>query len=134
MITRQGSPFGFDAPLSIDEVAERIDTAAGDIATRALVIAGQIARVARLTKAAAGHARSSEWDIAMILLTAAREQYDALGLGAEQHGVSVRWLERAIDGVTAAMTQSQGGVAQLDTRDALGSIMSGYVAGPVSAA
>ncbi|MBU6287467.1 MAG: hypothetical protein ACKO2D_04710 [Chloroflexota bacterium] len=122
MITRQGSPFGFDAPLSTDEVVERIDTAAGDIATRALVVASQIARIARLTKASSNHARDGEWDICMVLLTAARDQLDAIGLDGEEHGLSHRWLERAIEGVQTAMASSQSR-APAPAADPLGSLM-----------
>ena len=122
MITRQGSPFGFDAPLSTDEVVERIDTAAGDIATRALVVASQIARIARLTKASSNHARDGEWDICMVLLTAARDQLDSIGLDGEQHGISQRWLERAIEGVQTAMASSQS-KSPTTTSDPLSSLM-----------
>ena len=122
MITRQGSPFGFDAALSTDEVVERIDTAAGDIATRALVVASQIARIARLTKASSNHARDGEWDICMVLLTAARDQLDSIGLDGEQHGISRRWLERAIEGVQTAMASSQS-KSPTTTSDPLSSLM-----------
>lgn len=70
MLSRSASPFSIDTPMSTAEVVERIDTAAGDIATQALVIAGQIARIARLTKASASHARVEEWDISLVLLNA----------------------------------------------------------------
>ena len=122
MITRHGSPFGFEAPLTIDEVVERIDTAAGDIATRAPVIASQIARIARLTKASSNHARDGEWDICMVLLGAAREQLDSIGLEGEQHGMSRRWLERAIEGVQTAMS-SANGTGPAPASDPIGSLL-----------
>ena len=122
MIKRQGSHFGFDAPLSTDEVVERIDTAAGDIATRALVVASQIARIARLTKASSNHARDGEWDICMVLLTAARDQLDSIGLDGEQHEISRRWLERAIEGVQTSMASSQS-KSPTATIDPLNSLM-----------
>ena len=102
--------------------SERIETAAGDIATRALVVASQIARIARLTKASSNHARDGEWDICMVLLTAARDQLDAIGLDGEQHGISRRWLERAIEGVQTAMASSQS-KAPTTSSDPLSSLM-----------
>ncbi len=122
MLSRSASPFSIDTPLSTAEVVERIDTAAGDIATQALVIAGQIARIARLTKASASHARVEEWDISLVLLNAAREQLDNVGLSEERHSSTHRWLERAIDAVQTSIATSQAGV-HAPVEHALGSLI-----------
>jgi hypothetical protein len=58
----------------------------------------------------------------MVLLTAARDQLDAIGLDGEEHGLSHRWLERAIEGVQTAMVSSQSR-APAPAADPLGSLM-----------
>jgi len=117
--------------MSTAEVVERIDTAAGDIATQALVIAGQIARIARLTKASASHARVGEWDISLVLLNAAREQLDNVGLSEDKHSSTHRWLERAIDAVQTSIASSQAGV-HAPVEHALGSLIATIGHSPTS--